>query len=115
MIKSMVAGTAMLALVAGAAHAQSSASETMTSTQTTVAPAAGSYSASQSQKTIDANGVETESNRSHTGGPGGTTDSANARVTAPDGSKLTTSHKERMATLTDITTKTQTSTTSTAQ
>jgi cytoskeletal protein RodZ len=113
MTKIFLSGVAALTMMSGFAFAQSTSTDTTISTQsTTMAPVVNSYSSNKSQKTIESNGTETEKSQSYTSGASGTTSSSSTQTTAPDGSNLSSSHRERTVTpLGDTTTINRTTTT----
>jgi hypothetical protein len=97
MTKTLLAGIAAFAMMTGAALAQDSSSYSSQTTTSTPAPVTGSYHSSETQKTMDSNGVQTDKTKSYSAGDNGTAASSSSQTTAPDGSQLNTYHEERAA------------------
>jgi hypothetical protein len=98
MTRYWLAGAAALALMTGAVFAQGMSSDTKTSTTTTsssTAPAAGSYSSTQTQRSIDSNGDATDKSQTYQSGASGSNASSSSRTTSPDGTQQNTYHEER--------------------
>ncbi len=68
MIRHLFVATAALALMTGAALAQTSSSTTTTSTTLAPAVVPGGISSSSSQQTTDSNGVTTDKSQTYTSG-----------------------------------------------
>jgi hypothetical protein len=93
MAKQLLACAAALALLSGAAVAQTTFESSRT---TTVAPAApvDTYSATKSEQSYSAGGAAVESKQSYKSGPMGSSTSSQSKVVNPDGSSEFTSRKE---------------------
>lgn len=117
MTRHWLAGAAAFAMMTGVALAQSTSSDTTTSSQSTTTanspPVTGSYSASKTQKTIDANGAETDKSQTYKNGISGSSATSSTRTKAPDGSNESTYHEERTNSPAADTTTTSKTTTST--
>jgi len=114
MFKTVCAGAVALAMMTGVALAQGMSSDTTTSTSSTgtmVAPAVGSYTSTKSQKSIDANGVQTDKSQTYTSGANGSKASTTTRTTEPDGSQTSTQRDERSVSPAGDTTTNRTTTT----
>ena len=81
MIKYWLAGTAVFALIAGAAEAQTVPSETKSSTLAPSTPpsAMDSVHTTKTEKTIDSHGNETDKRQTYTSGATGTASTATSR------------------------------------
>jgi hypothetical protein len=97
MTKYWLASVSVLAMTAGPALAQSLSSETTVSSHsTTLTPAPSEVvRTTKTEKSVDSNGVETNKGQTFTNGPSGTTGTATTLTTSPDGTPLTSSHRER--------------------
>lgn len=105
-----LASAAAFAMISGVAFAQGApggTTETQSTTTTTnSAPVIGSYSASRTQKTIDANGNEIKKSETYESGNGGTSARSSVQTNAPDGSSMNTYRREQSSTTTGNTTTT---------
>ena len=101
-----LASAAAFAMISGVAFAQDApgtTTETQSTTTTNSAPVIGNYSASRTQKTIDANGNEIKKSETYESGNGGTSTRSSVQTNAPDGSSMNTYRREQSNTTTGTT------------
>jgi len=96
MSRQWLAGAAALLMIPGIALAQDVSTRSTTTTTTSAPPAAGSYSASESRKTVDADGTVTEKSRSYDSSADGTSARANSETRAADGTTVSRSREEHV-------------------
>lgn len=118
MSRILLTSTAVLALMSGVAMAQDLPAGPSGPTQLTPmvpTPPVTSYSTNHTEKSIDANGVQTEQSQSYSVGADGVKSMKNSQTIAPDGSQISATHEERSATPAgqSSTTTTRTTTTTT--
>ncbi len=93
MMKQLLAGAAVIALMTGAAFAQG-VTESTTSRTTVAPPAVDAYSATRTERnSFGGASIETQKNVTRDG-MGGVTSSSKEQVVRPDGSSETRTHKE---------------------
>jgi hypothetical protein len=93
MKKQLLAGAAALALMSGAAFAQSVVETTRSTTVTPVAPPAQSYTSSRTE-TSGFGGASVEKKQTFESGPNGTVSSTENKVVRPDGSSESSYRKD---------------------
>jgi len=93
MAKQLLACAAALALLSGAAVAQTTYESSRTTTVSPVAPA-DSYSATKTEKSYTPGGAAVESKQSYKSDLSGTSSSSMNKVVNPDGSSEITARKE---------------------
>ncbi len=118
MTRILLTSTAVFALMSGVALAQDYPASPSAPTQlapVAPAPPVSSYSTNHTEKSIDANGVQTEQSQSYSVGADGVKSMKNSQTIAPDGSEISATHEERSATPAgqSSTTTTRTTTTTT--
>jgi len=113
MMKSLLAGIALFSLISGSALAQDATGSPTALAPAMSPPVVNSYSASKTEKTIDSNGIETQSTQSYSAGAGGIRSSATSQTLAPDGTPISASQEEKTETPTGQSTTTTRSTTTT--
>ncbi len=95
MTKQLLAGAVALALLSGAAAAQTTLETTRT---TTVAPMVGapvdSYTTTKTERTYTPSGATVEREQTYQSGATGTVSSSQSKVVRPDGSSETTTSKQ---------------------
>jgi hypothetical protein len=95
MTKPLLAGAAALALLSGAAAAQTSYETTRTTTVAPTIPApTESYSATKTEQTVTPNGSAVETRQSYKSDVTGTASASQSKVVRPDGSSEVTTRKE---------------------
>src|SRR4051812_23133317 len=107
MKKYLAVGVAAFTLVSGAALAQQN---TETSTTTRSSPSTSSYGEEKSQRTVDAQGMETNKSKSYESDSSGARAKSSAQARAPDGSAVGLSHERATTPEGDETVSTQTKT-----
>jgi len=115
MTKYWCATVALMAVIASPALAQTLNSSTTTATQTTTTTPAPVVDArtTKTEKSVNADGVETNKRQVVTTGPAGATSATSTQKIGPDGQPLiTTHHEETVSPSGDRTTSSQTTTTS---
>lgn len=118
MTKFLLTSTAVFTLMSGIAMAQDLPAGPSGPTQlapVVPTPPVSSYSTNRTEKSIDANGVQTEQSQSYSVGADGVKSMKNSQTVAPDGSEISATHEERSATPAgqSSTTTTRTTTTTT--
>jgi hypothetical protein len=95
MTKQLLASAAVLALLSGAAAAQTTLETTRTTTVNPAYPApVESYSTTKTERTYTPSGATVESQQSYQSGVTGTVSSSQNKVVRPDGSSEVTTRKE---------------------
>jgi len=95
MTKQLLAGAAALALLSGAAAAQSTFESTRTTTVSPAVPApTESYSSTKTERTVTPGGAAVETQQSYKSDASGTASTTERQVVRPDGSSATTTRKE---------------------
>jgi hypothetical protein len=94
MTKVCVMGAFAIAMMSGAAFAQTMSTDT-TVRSTTVSPVTGSVSSSKSQTSVDSYGNEMQKKKTVTTGVDGTTETSSSRTTSPDGTTVKSERQER--------------------
>ena len=115
MTKYWCATVALMAVIASPALAQTLNSSTTTATETvtTTPPPVVDTRTTKTEKSVNANGVETDKRQTVTNGPAGSSSSTSVQKTGPDGQPLVAAHHEETVSPSgDKTTSSQTTTTS---
>jgi hypothetical protein len=114
MTRYWLASAAAFAMMTGVALAQGMSSQSTTSSTTsTTVPVVGSYSATETQRTIDSNGNQIDKSRSYQTGSGGSSSSSSSQATSPDGALQIDRHEENSVSPDGATTVTRKTTTTT--
>jgi hypothetical protein len=103
-------------MMTGVALAQGMSSESSSSTQsttTTVVPPVGSYNSTETRRSTDSNGVETDKSSSYNSGPNGSKATSSSRTSSPDGSVQSMSHEKQTESPDGVSTTSKKTTTTT--